>query len=116
MNETNTSSSTNKHSITSLVFGILTLASLCTASLPLPFTAILCLPIGFIFSLVALIYGGIALSQIRKNKEAGSPMAWVGILSGGLMLLCILCMIVALVSLFVFAPDSVPPFLRNYQI
>jgi hypothetical protein len=116
MNEITSSPSTNKHSITSLVFGLLTLASLCTASLPFPFTGFLCVPVGFFFSLFALTYGGIALNQIQKNNETGSPMAWTGILIGGFMMLCVLCMIAALASLFFFAPDSVPPFLKYPQI
>jgi hypothetical protein len=119
MNEDlNTPSPTNKHSITSLIFGILTLFSLCTASLPVPFTGFICLPAGFLFSLIALIYGSISLSQIRKSKETGSPMAWIGIISGGFMFLCILCMIAAIVSLFIFAPNYLPstPFFDNYQL
>ena len=43
-------------------------------------------------------------------------MAWIGILSGGLIFLCILCMVIALISLFMFAPDAVPPYLQNYSI
>ena len=86
MNENfNSPAPTNKHSITSLVFGLLTVVSLCTASLPVPFSGFICMPAGFLFSLIALTYGSISLSQIRKSKEAGSPMAWIGIISGGFM-------------------------------
>jgi hypothetical protein len=84
--------------------------------IPIPFTSVICAPVSFLLGILALLYGAISLNRIRKHNESGSPMAWMGILSGGFIFLCILCMLVALISLFMAAPESFPPFLQNYQI
>ena len=107
---------TNKHSIISLILGILTILALCGGMVPIPFTGFICFPTTFVLGLLALIYGAISLNTIRKNNETGHPMAWSGILIGGFVFLCLLCMIVAILSLFNFAPQYVPPFLQGYQI
>ena len=90
--------------------------ALCGGMVPVPFTGFICFPTSFLLGLLALIYGGISLSTIRRKNETGSVMAWMGIVSGGFIFLCMLCMVIAIVSLFVFAPESVPPFLEGYQI
>ena len=108
--------STNRHSIISLVLGILTLLTVCGGMVPVPFTGFICFPFSFLFGLLALIFGVISLNTIRRNNEAGKPMAWVGILTGGFIFLCMLCMLVALISLFIFAPERVPPILQGYQL
>ena len=108
---------TNRHSIVSLVLGLITLFLFCGGILiPIPFTSFICVPISALIGLGAFIYGIISLNTIRKNNETGHPMAWSGILIGGFVFLCLLCMIVAILSLFNFAPQYVPPFLQGYQI
>jgi len=108
---------TNQHSIISLILGILTLVFFCgSVVVPIPFTSFICAPVSFLLGLSALIYGAISLNTIRRNNETGGVMAWMGILSGGFIFLCILCMVIAVISLFIFAPDSVPPFLQGYRI
>ena len=107
---------TNKHSIISLILGILTVILFCGGMVPLPLTGFICLPPSFLLGFLALIYGMISLNTIRKNNETGKVNAWMGILSGGFIFLCMLCMVIAILSLFIFAPDSVPPFLQGYQI
>ena len=107
---------TNKHSIISLILGILTILTLCGGMVPVPFTGFICFPTTFVLGLLALIYGAISLNTIRKNNESGKPWAWIGILSGGLIFLCMLCMLIAIVSLFIFAPDTVQPIIEGYQL
>jgi hypothetical protein len=107
----------NKHSVISLVLGILTVVIFCGGVIiPIPFTSLICAPASLLLGVSALVYGAISLNRIRRHNESGSPMAWMGILSGGFIFLCILCMIVALISLFVFAPETLPPFLQNRQV
>ena len=116
-NEATSASPISKHSIISLVLGIFTVITFCGGiMIPIPFTSVICAPVSFLLGILALIYGAISLNRIRKHNESGSPMAWMGILSGGFIFLCILCMLVALISLFMAAPESFPPFLQNYQI
>ncbi|MBI5825852.1 MAG: DUF4190 domain-containing protein [Chloroflexi bacterium] len=116
-NEATSPSPTNRHSVISLVLGILTIVTFCGGFIiPIPFTSFVCAPASLLLGVLALIYGMISLNRIRKHNEAGRPMAWIGILSGGLIFLCILCMVIALISLFMFAPETLPPFLQNHSI
>jgi uncharacterized membrane protein len=117
-NQETTYPPTNKNSILSLVFGIVTIIFFCMAMLPFPFTGIICFPISIFFGIVAILFGVISLSQIRRNNHSGRPMAWTGILIGGCVFICILCMLILMVSAFMLAPDyfHVPPFLDKYQI
>ncbi|MBM4426906.1 MAG: DUF4190 domain-containing protein [Chloroflexi bacterium] len=113
-----TSPTTNKHSIISLILGLLALLVSCGMFLPIPFTSIICLPASFLLGIFALFYGTISLHRIRRDNEAGRPMAWIGIFSGGFIFLCVVCMVIALISFLTYAPESfpMPPFLENYQI
>lgn len=106
----------NKHSIISLVFGILTALSFCTGVMPIPFTSLICFPTSFVLGFVAVVYGLVSLNKIKKQNESGKPMAWIGMVVGGLIFLCILSVILLFVSLFMFAPDSIQPILENYSI
>ena len=116
-NELISPSPINRHSIISLVLGILTVVIFCSGiMIPIPFTSLVCAPASFLLGILALLYGTISLKRIRKHNESGLPMAWMGMLSGGFIFLCILCMLVALISLFMFAPETLPPFLQNHQI
>jgi hypothetical protein len=111
------STPTNRHSITSLILGILTAVIFCgSVVIPIPFTSFICAPVSFLLGLLSLVYGVISLNSIRKNKEAGSIMAWSGIFSGGFIFLCMLCMVLAFISLFFFAPDTVQPIIEGYQL
>ncbi len=107
---------TNPHSIISLILGMLTLLALCGGMIPIPLTGFVCFPISFLLGLLALIYGAISLKTIRRNNEGGKTMAWTGILTGGFVFLCMVLMLAAIVSLFIFAPDYVPPILPGRQI
>jgi hypothetical protein len=116
-NEAASPSRTNRHSIISLVLGILTIVTFCGGFIiPIPFTSFVCAPASLLLGVLALIYGTISLNRIQQHNEAGRPMAWVGILSGGFIFLCVMCMVIALISLFMFSPDSLPPFLQNHSI
>ncbi|MBK8618860.1 MAG: DUF4190 domain-containing protein [Anaerolineales bacterium] len=108
----------NTQSILSLLFGILTLISFCTGLLPIPFTGILCFPASLLLGLLALLFGFISLNRIRRHNHSGRPMAWIGIMIGGFVFMCVVCMVIVIASFFIFAPNSVPmpPFLENYQI
>ena len=107
--ETNTSPQNNPQAILSLIFGLVTILTGCMGWIPIPFTGFICFPLSFIFGVLALIFGIVALNQIRRRNEAGSPMAWAGIIIGGIVFLCVLCMALSLAGLFIFAPEYVPP-------
>jgi uncharacterized membrane protein len=112
---------TNRHSIISLVLGILSLLIFCgSALIPIPFTSFFCAPLSGVISAAALIYGLVSLSHIRKHNQTGHPMAWTGILTGVFVLLCMVCAVAALIALIHFFPSifdkfPLPPFLSNFQ-
>ncbi len=107
---------TNTHSIISLILGILSTLTLCGGMVPVPFTGFICFPSSFLLGLLALIYGTTSLNAIQRNNESGKPMAWTGILTGGLIFLCMICAFIAILSLFFYAPDSVQPIIEGYQL
>jgi uncharacterized membrane protein len=112
---------TNRHSVISLILGILTVIIFCSGILlPIPFTSLICIPFSALIGMGALVYGMISLHRIKKHNQTGHPMAWTGILIGTFVLLCMFAVIAALVSLLYLAPDMlqnypVPPFIRNFQ-
>jgi uncharacterized membrane protein len=108
---------TNRQSIISLILGALTVILFCGNFLiPLPFTSLICLPLSFLLGIAALIYGMLSLNRIRKHNESGGFMAWTGIVSGGMVFLCVLCMIVTVASLFIFSPDTIQPIIDGYSL
>ncbi len=112
---------TNKHSIISLILGIVTLVLFCGGIfIPIPFTSLICVPLSALIGIAAMIYGLISLNRIKRHNQRGHPMAWTGILIGAFVLLCMLCTIAGILVLFHFAPETfqdmpIPPFLRNFQ-
>jgi uncharacterized membrane protein len=106
----------NKHSIISLILGLLTALSFCGGMMPIPLTGFVCFPTSFLLGLSALIYGAVSLRKIKKHNESGHSMAWSGIIIGGFIFFCILSVVVAIISLFIFAPDSIQPMIENYSI
>jgi hypothetical protein len=115
-NEITPSPVRNKHSIISLTLGMLTVISLCVGLAPLPGTGLVCLPAGMLFGLLALVLGFVALNRIKKHDQTGHSMAWTGIVIGGAVLLCILCLMLTFVSVIVLAPDTLPthPLINKY--
>src|SRR5262245_24732993 len=94
---------TNKHSIISLVLGIVTIILFCGGIfIPIPFTSLICVPISALIGIVALIYGLVSLNHIKKHNHKGHGMAWTGILIGTFVLLCMLCSITGILALFHF--------------
>ncbi len=118
MNEEMSDLPINHQAILSLVFGILTILSCCTGMVPFSFMGFICFPLSVLFGFLALVFGVISLNGIRRRNESGSPMAWIGIVLGGLIFLCVMCMIAAIASFFIFTPDAVPmpPFIQNFSI
>ncbi len=112
---------TNRHSIISLVLGILSLLVFCgSALIPIPFTSFFCAPASGLISAAALIYGLVSLSHIKKHNQTGHPMAWTGILAGVFVLFCMFCAIAALILLVYLFPSifdkfPLPSFLNNFQ-
>ena len=108
----------NPPSILSLIFGILTILFLCMGMVPVPFTGFICFPISILSGMLALAFGAVSLDQIRRRNESGRPLAWIGILSGGFVLMCFLLMVLAVAALFLIAPNLIhlPPSIQNLHV
>jgi hypothetical protein len=112
---------TNRHSIISLILGIITLVLFCGGIfIPIPFTSLVCVPVSALIGIGALVYGLVSLNRIKRHNQTGHPMAWTGILIGAFVLFCLLCTVAGILALFYFAPETfqnipVPPFMRNFQ-
>jgi len=109
----------NQQAVVSLTFALLTILSACGGLTPIPFTGFICFPLSFFFATLALLFGLIALAQLRHKTQAGSPMAWAGVIVGGFVFLCVACFALAFASLFFFAPQYIPnppPFLNGYSL
>ena len=98
----------NNQSILSLVFGILTILSFCWGVIPIPFTGFICFPASVLFGVLALVFGAVSLRRIQRENQSGKSMAWAGIMIGGFVFLCLICMVVATASFFIFVPHSIP--------
>ena len=102
----------NRHSIISLVLGILTLVLFCGGIfIPIPFTSLICVPISALIGIAALIYGLASINRIKKHNQNVHPMAptmaWTGILMAFFVLLGMLCMVAGILALFYFAPEHI---------
>jgi hypothetical protein len=106
----------NANSIVSLALGILATASLCMGLLPVPFTAFLCIPTSLVLGSAAVGFGMVALNGMRKHNQNGRAAAWIGVLSGGMVLLCSVLVGVLLLSLFVLVQHAIPtpPLFERY--
>jgi hypothetical protein len=99
-NEAPAAAPTNRSAIVSLISGLLTALSFCTAVAPVPFTGYFCYPSAALFGVVAMIYGIRALIQIRRTGEDGRTYALVGIWVGGLAVAATMCSVTLGILLF----------------
>jgi hypothetical protein len=81
----------NRNALISMIAGLLTLLSFCTAVAPVPLTGYVCFPAAALSGFVAVVSGTTALAQIRRSREQGRPYALIGISVGALALLATLC-------------------------
>lgn len=98
--ETISISDINRKALISFIAAALALLALCMGLLPIPFTVIVCYPPGIILGIVSLVYGVIALREIREGGKRGRRLALAAIWSGGFMLLAAVCMITAGILIF----------------
>ena len=77
----------NRNAFISMITGVLTLLSFCTAVAPVPLTGYVCYPAAAVLGMIALVTGLTALWQIRRSKENGRTYALAGVWIGGLAVL-----------------------------
>ncbi len=87
----NSSPPTNSTAILSLVAAILTVVTFCIGFAPIPFTALICYPASAVLGIVALVSGLRALRQIDRTAQSGRVLALIGVWTGALTLIGVLC-------------------------
>jgi len=90
----------NRKALISFIAALLALLGLCIGLLPIPFTVLICYPPGIILGIISLVYGMIALREIRAEGTRGRRLALAAIWSGGFMLVAAFCMITAGIMIF----------------
>jgi len=84
-------SSFNRKALIGFILSVLAVLALCAGLLPLPLTALICYPLGFVLSLAALICGFIALRETKTDGKNGRSLAWFAVWGGGVTLLAMIC-------------------------
>jgi len=100
-------SSFNRKALLGFVLSILAVLALCAGFLPLPLTALICYPPGFVLSLAALILGLIALRETRTDGTNGRALALFAVWAGGITLLAMLCLVTVGVLLFPYISEFI---------
>ncbi len=103
---------TNRAAVISAVAALLTLVSLCTAVAPVPLTGYICYPAAILMGLIALISGVAALAQIRATGQSGRVYALMGVWTGGLVFVAVLCAAALGVILFPRVANLIHGFVR----
>ena len=103
---------TNRNAILSFVAGLLTLLSLCTAIIPIPFTGYVCFPGAAIWSIVAVASGLRSMQQLRSSGEKGFVLAGVGLGLGGLTVAAGLCLAAVGIVVWPRLVDALRPLLH----
>jgi hypothetical protein len=81
----------NPRAVLSLLFAVLTALSFCVGVTPIPLTSLICYPAALLLGGIALWLGWSSLREVRQNGGRGRRLALVGMWTGGLTLLAVLC-------------------------
>jgi len=100
-------SSFNRKALLGFVFSILAVLALCAGFLPVPLTALICYPPGFVLSIAALILGFIALRETKTDGKNGRSLALVAVWGGGITLLAMICFVSIGVLAFPYISDFI---------
>ena len=85
------SAPTNRLSLISFLSAFLTVSSFCIGFSPIPLTAWVCYPLAVLLGITALVSGFTSLRQVRASGEKGRAMALIGIWTGALSILAVIC-------------------------
>jgi hypothetical protein len=93
-------------SLVSFFLAILTVIFFCIGFAPfLPMTAPLCYPSAVLTGAVALFSGVSSLRQVRVSGEKGRAMALIGIWTGALSILAVICATTITILILVYGFD-----------
>jgi len=97
---------TNRLSLVSFSLAVLTVIFFCIGFAPfLPLTAPFCYPAAILTGGTALASGISSLRQVRLSGEKGRAMALIGIWTGALSILAVICAVTSTVLILVYGLD-----------
>ena len=96
---------TNRLAILSFSAAFFTLGSFCVGLAPIPLTGWVCYPVAVVLGSAALLSGFRALRQVRASGEKGRALALIGMWTGILTILAVLCFTTLSFALVVYGAD-----------
>jgi len=105
MTEFAPTSTFNRKAMIGFILSLLAIVSLCVGFLPIPLTALICYPSGFLLGIASLTLGVIALRELRTDGKNGQPFAWFAAWAGGMTILAISCFALTSVLLYPYLFD-----------
>ena len=90
----------NRPAIGSAVLAVLTVILFCVGVAPIPLSSLVCYPFAALTGLASLWMGVVGLRQVRQTGERGRRLAWIGVWSGGVVILAILCAMAVSIALY----------------
>ena len=106
-------SSFNRKALFGFILAIFAILAICIGILPVPFTALICYPPGFVMGIASLVYGVIALRELRSDGKNGHPLAWFAALAGGLTVLAMLCLVISGVLIYPYVLNAAQQLLHR---
>ena len=96
---------TNRLAQLSFLCAALTFLSFCIGVSPIPLTSWVCYPTAILLGCAALLSGFKALRQVRASGEKGRGLALIGIWSGLLTILAVVCFTSLTVAFLYFGKE-----------
>lgn len=92
----------------SLALGIASFLMLCLSVVfsIIPFASLVCVGLGILLGIAALVTGIVAFSQIKSRGEQGNGMALAGTVMGGIQIFLVICIlpVIAIAALTIMGP------------
>jgi hypothetical protein len=109
------SAPTNRLSLISFLTAFLTVASFCIGFAPIPMTAWVCYPAAVLLGIAALLSGFTSLRQVRASGEKGRAMALIGIWTGILSILAVICAITLTILALYYGLDYLQTYWPQFK-
>ncbi len=109
------SAPTNRMALLSFIAAFFTFVSFCGGVVPIPLTASVCYPAAILLGAAALIAGFRALRQLRATGEKGRALALIGIWTGGLTILAVVCFTTFTFMMVFYGAEYLTQFLRHFN-
>jgi hypothetical protein len=98
---------TNRLALASVISAVLTLSAFCGGVVPIPLTGWVCYPAAILLGVAALLTGFGALRQVRTSGERGRMLALLGIWTGAITILAVVCFTTVTIILVYYGAETI---------